>query len=184
MSTWWSLLELFSRYPLCYSLQLIWWSGTHRFHLRAPAHQMSCWHLITWLHDDVMKRKHFPRYWPIVRGIHRSPVNFTHKGQWHRYLMFSSICAWINGWVNTAEAGDLRRHRAHIDVTLIGTRIVVSVMVTSWHDPLTPYNISQEICTRFCCALLCCGYAIVHNEFTWSIYPYSSGLLCWHWGNR
>ena len=33
------------------------------------------------------------------------------------------------------------------------------------------------------CALLCCGYVIVHNEFTWSIYPYSSGLLCWHWGN-
>ena len=28
------------------------------------------------------------------------------------------------------------------------------------------YSISQEICTRFCCALLCCGYAIVHNEFT------------------
>ena len=23
------------------------------------------------------------------------------------------------------------------------------------------YSISQEICTRFCCALLCCGYAIV-----------------------
>ena len=46
------------------------------------------------------------------------------------------------------------------------------------------YSISQEICTRFCCALLCCGYAIFHNEFTWSIYPYSSGLLCWHWGNR
>ena len=46
------------------------------------------------------------------------------------------------------------------------------------------YSISLEICTRFCCALLCFGYAIVHNEFTWSIYPYSSGLLCWHWGNR
>ena len=27
------------------------------------------------------------------------------------------------------------------------------------------YSISQEIYTRFCCALLCCGYAIVHNEF-------------------
>ena len=51
----------------------------------------------------------------------------------------------------------------------------------AWRDA---YIISQEICTRFCCALLCCGYAIVHNEFTWSIYPYSSGLLCWHWGNR
>ena len=46
------------------------------------------------------------------------------------------------------------------------------------------YSISQKICTRFCCALLCCGYAIVHNEFIWSIYPYSSGLLCWHRGNR
>ena len=46
------------------------------------------------------------------------------------------------------------------------------------------YSISQKLCTRFCCALLCCGYAIVHNEFTWRIYPYSSGLLCWHWGNR
>ena len=49
---------------------------------------------------------------------------------------------------------------------------------------LDHYSISQEICTRFCCALFCCGYAIVHNEFTGSIYPYSSGLLCWHWGNR
>ena len=48
----------------------------------------------------------------------------------------------------------------------------------------SPYSISQKVCTRFCCALLCCGYAIVHNAFTWSIYPYSSGLLCWHWGNR
>ena len=43
------------------------------------------------------------------------------------------------------------------------------------------YSISQEICTRFCCALLCCGYGIVQNEFTWSIYPYSSGLLFWYW---
>ena len=26
------------------------------------------------LHDDVIKWKHFPRYWPFARGIHRSPV--------------------------------------------------------------------------------------------------------------
>ena len=25
---------------------------------------------------------HFPRYWPIVRGIHRSPVNSPHNGKW------------------------------------------------------------------------------------------------------
>ena len=59
------------------------------------------------------------------------------------------------------------------------------VWTTCWTgSTFAYYSISQEKCTRFCCALLCCGYAIVHNEFTWSIYPYSSGLLCWHWGNR
>ena len=67
-------------------------------------------------HDDVIKWKHFPRYWPFVRGIHRSPVNSPHKGQWRVALVFSLICTWINGWVNNREAGDLRRHRAHYDV--------------------------------------------------------------------
>ena len=52
------------------------------------------------LHDDVIKWKHFPRYWPFVRGIHQLPVNSPHKGQWHGALMFSLICVWINGWVN------------------------------------------------------------------------------------
>ena len=64
-------------------------------------------------HDDVIKRKHFPRYWPFVRGSHRLPVNSPHKSQWRGALMFSLIYAWINGWVNNREAGDLRRHRAH-----------------------------------------------------------------------
>ena len=67
-------------------------------------------------HDDVIKWKHFPRYWPLVRGIHRSPVNSPHKGQWRGALMFTLICARLNGWVNNREAGDLRRHRAHYDV--------------------------------------------------------------------
>ena len=64
---------------------------------------------------DVIKWKHFPRYWPFVWGIHRSPVNSLHKGQWRGALMFSLICTLTNGWVNNREAGDLRRHRAHYD---------------------------------------------------------------------
>ena len=70
-------------------------------------------------HDDVMKWKHFPRYWPFVRGIHWSPVNSPHKGQWRGALMFSLICVWINGWANNREAGDLRRYRAHHDVSVM-----------------------------------------------------------------
>ena len=71
-------------------------------------------------HDDVIKWKHFPRYWPFVRRIHRSPVNSPHKGQWRGALMFSLIYARINGWVNNREAGDLRRHQAHCDVIVMG----------------------------------------------------------------
>ena len=63
------------------------------------------------LHDDVIKWKHFPRYWPFVRGIHRPPVNFPHKGQWRGALMFSLICVWRNDWVNSREADNLRRQR-------------------------------------------------------------------------
>ena len=48
-------------------------------------------------HDDVIRWKHFPRYWPFVRGIHRSSVNFPHKGQWRVALMLSLICVWIDG---------------------------------------------------------------------------------------
>ena len=71
-------------------------------------------------HDDVIKWKHFPRYWPFVRGNYRSPVNSPHKDQCRGALIFSYICAWINGWVNNREAGDLRRLRAHYDVIAIG----------------------------------------------------------------
>ena len=70
-------------------------------------------------HDDVIKWKHFPRYWLFVRGIHRSTVNSPHKGQWRGAWMLSLICAWINGRVNNREAGDLRRHRAHCDVIVL-----------------------------------------------------------------
>ena len=61
----------------------------------------------------------FLRYWPFVRGNHRSPVNSPHKGQWRGALIFSLICVWINGWVNNREAGDLRRYRAHYDVSVM-----------------------------------------------------------------
>ena len=70
-------------------------------------------------HDELIKWKHFPRYWPFVRGIHRSPVNSPNKGQWSGALMFSLICIWINGWVNNREAGYLRRYRVHYDITVM-----------------------------------------------------------------
>ena len=69
---------------------------------------------------------------PFVRGIHRSPVNSPHKGQWRGALMISLVCVWINGWVNTREAGDLRRHRAHYDVTVMLWTVYVINCTYRW----------------------------------------------------
>ena len=79
-------------------------------------------HKTWWWHDDIIKWKHFPRYRPFVRVIHRSSVNSPHKGQWRGALMFSVISARINGWVNNGEAGeagDLICHRAYYDVPVM-----------------------------------------------------------------
>ena len=70
-------------------------------------------------HDDVIIWKRFPRYWPFVRGIHWSLMNSPQKGQWHGALVFSLISAWTNGWANDRDAGDLQRHCAHYDVTVM-----------------------------------------------------------------
>ena len=84
------------------------------------------------LHDDVIKWKYFPRYWPFVRGIHRSPVNSPHKGQWRGALMFTLICARINGWVNNGEAGDLRRYRVHYEVTVMSKDLSSEMSSLFW----------------------------------------------------
>ena len=70
-------------------------------------------------HYDVIKWKNFQRYWTFVRGIHLSLGNSPLKGQWRGALVFSLIRAWINGWVNNGETGDLIRHRAYYDDTVM-----------------------------------------------------------------
>ena len=106
------------------------------------------------IHDNVIKWKSFPRYRPFVRGIHRSPVNSPHKGQWRGALMFSLIFVWINGWVNNREAGAMRRYRAHYVVIvmhcgLVTPNIVVDLghhwfrqwPVAWWHQAITWINV-------------------------------------------
>ena len=64
-----------------------------------------------------------------LSGIHRSSVNSPHKGQWRVALILALIGAWINGWVNNCEAGDLRRHRAHYNVTVMIKSISVLIII-------------------------------------------------------
>ena len=48
-----------------------------------------------------------------------SPVTSPGKGQCRGPLMFSLICARINGWVNNRDTGDLRRQRGHFAVIVM-----------------------------------------------------------------
>ena len=102
------------------------------------------------LYDDVIKWKHFPRYWPFVRGIHRCPVNSPHKGQWRGALMFSLICTRINGWVNNHEAGDLRRHRVHYDVIeMISFNLNIrSLMTEEYHHVVHPEHPNKRLTAK------------------------------------
>ena len=54
--------------------------------------------------NSIMTWWHFPSYLPFVRGIHRSPVNSPHEGQWRRVLMLSLICA-LNKRLSTQSWG-------------------------------------------------------------------------------
>ena len=70
-------------------------------------------------HDDVIKWEKNSALLAICAGNSPVPVNSPHKGQWRGALMFSLICAWINGWVNNHKTGDLRRYLAHDDVIVM-----------------------------------------------------------------
>ena len=69
--------------------------------------------------DDVTKWKHFFRVTgPLCGEFTGHQWIPPTKGQW-RGSLFSLICVWKNGWVNNRDTDDLRRHRAHYDVTVM-----------------------------------------------------------------
>ena len=76
-----------------------------------------CWYK-RYYHWDPWWRHQMETYSALLAiCAGNSPV--PRKGQWRGALMFSLIYVWINGWVNNREAGDLRRYRAHYDVTVM-----------------------------------------------------------------
>ena len=121
------------------------------------------------LHDDIIKWKHFPHYWPFVWGIHRSPVNSLHKGQWRGALMFSLICAWTNGWLNNRETGDLRRHHPGLGSnTYLYLQIQIQIQI-------------RRICICICiwsnfkpCICICiCIWSTVFGVFDKYVFKYT-----------
>ena len=85
----------------------------------------------------------FPAQWPVTRA-----------------LVFSLICGWIYCWVNKAEAGDLRRHRAHPDVILMKSRRVW-VKSTGTIIQLGPLSLADNWSVVRINNYICC--------FTWDV---------------
>ena len=59
--------------------------------------------------------------WVESTGQRRIPL----RGKGCGTSMFSLICAWTNGWANNRDAGDLRWHRAHYDVSVMLTETLL-----------------------------------------------------------
>ena len=79
------------------------------------------WNIIH--HGDFIKWTHFPRHWPFVRRVLRSPVRWIPPQMpvtrgFHGFLDLR-----LNkGWVKNRDAGDLKRHNADYDVIVIALR--------------------------------------------------------------
>ena len=109
--SWNSSIPCNIQYNLHVSIVLKYYNDKSKFSINRDAKQS--WHdIMTYNpcakcrnHDDVIKWKHFPRYWPFVWGIHLSPVNSPHKGQWRGALMFSLISfCWVPvRYINTLK---------------------------------------------------------------------------------
>ena len=118
ISVWIRLLLSLLLLLLLLSLLLLWYEDNTKqlyvfdFMMRFGMNRTVRYREILWWHDDVIKCKHFPRYWPFVRAIHRSPVNSPTKASDVERDVFSV------SWVTKGEAGDLRRHRTHYYVTV------------------------------------------------------------------
>ena len=153
----------FPRYRRCLISQLVMYGDNP---LPEPA-LIYC-HCCSLYHDDVIKWKHFPRHWPFVRGIHRSPVNSPHKGQWRGALIFSLICVWINDWVNNREAGDLRRYRGHYDVIVM----TYTNCVRNWS------TLTDLKSARWILMLWCFSISTHSAEGTLIMFPCVNGLMC------
>ena len=69
----------------------------------------SCYGVVIIRHDDVIKWKHFPRYWPFVRGIHRPPVTRSFDVDFDlRVNKWLSKQSW--GWWFETRSRPLWRH--------------------------------------------------------------------------
>ena len=80
------------------------------------------------LHDDLMTRKHFPCYWPFVRGIHLLQVDVSERPVMHSFGVFFDVdlnmqvqsCQWFETpWHAHDIIPDSKVHGANMGPTWV-----------------------------------------------------------------
>ena len=102
------------------------------------------WSIVTTMPWWRHKWRHFPRYWPFVRGTTGHRWIPQQRPVTRNFDVFLDLCLNTNGWANNWEAGDLRGHSPYCGVTVIRKLIAITGMfgdsVLSESD-CTPYGI-------------------------------------------
>ena len=80
--------------------------------------------------------------WREFTGHRWIPLTKVSNAEWHGALMFS--LNWINSWVNNRESGDLRRHWAYYDVTVM-LRNGFMVFAQKVKNPFTKESLTTRI---------------------------------------
>ena len=83
----------------------------------------------------------------LCAGNSPVPVISPHKGQWRGALMFTLICARINDWVNNREAGDLRRHLDHYDVSVM--MMIADVLTPNRQPTINSHHNDSKLITWY-----------------------------------
>ena len=139
------------------------------------------WYNVQFILYDIISGPRQPWYWPsspwtfrpqceiswwrhqmetfsavlaLCAGNSPGPVNSPHKSKWRGALLFSLIYAWINGWINNREPGDLRHHRGHYDVIVMFKTFCVAEKNTP-----TGHHTTKKGCVKFTpiLGLACCS---------------------------
>ena len=108
-------------------------------------HLLQVIRLINLSYDDVIKWKHFSRYWPFVRGIHQSSVISPHKGQWRGAWILYLICFLINAQM-ASYAENVSIWWRHHDLPLF-ERKDVSQLHTMFWEIICALRKIDELCT-------------------------------------
>ena len=118
-------------------------------------------------HDDVIKWKHFPRYWPFVWGIHRSPVKRSFDVFFHLRLNKQLNKQSWSWWFETLSCS-LRRH---CNVYYVEHRLVIIALTISpdWGQQgiilcINPANERR----RYIVTSFIVRWARAHNELHWT----------------